>query len=478
MTSSFQRHILSLLAAAMLPCCGAELPAESAPTEAGDSRPSFILISLDTMRADHVGAYGYERNTTPHFDALAAEGVLFDSAVTTASNTLLAHASLLTGLFPLAHGANHRDGGKALSDSCRTLAEDFAAGGYATGAFTAHDVWLSSDFGMDQGFAHFDSSWDNADTILPKAAAWIEAQAGRPFFLFVHLYDIHSEFDGRPYDSLPPYLGRWTDDYQGPFAVDWNTHKPAGSQVLRAIEEGAVESGPEDIAHFASQYDEGLASTDDRLGNFVGGLAEQIRDNAYLVITSDHGESFLDHGTMLHRFVFEETVRVPLLIVPPRSAVGQPLGTPRHVSEQVSLVDIRPTLLGLAGLPPGDWVQGADLSSWLAGDGTRNPSGPASLHIQALRFDDYKLILTNPTGAGPQLFNLRDDPTELHDLSAQPDQAERMRVMVTGLKSALREQREINNQLLALEGASADVEMSDEARQSLQALGYLGDDDG
>ncbi len=466
------RSTLLLALAALVPCCSPD----STPQPERAAPPSFILVSLDTMRADHVGAYGYERDTTPRFDALAAQGILFDSAVTTAANTLLAHASMLTGLFPLAHGANHRDGGRALSDSCRTLAEDFAAAGYATAGFTGHAVWLNSEFGIDQGFDHFDSSWDDADTILAKAAAWVEAQGDRPFFLFVHLYDIHSEFEGRPYDAQPPFAGRWTAAYDGPFASDWDTRQPAGSQLLRAVEEGTVPSTPADIAHFVDQYDEGLASTDHRLGRFVDGLPEAVSDRSYLVVTSDHGESFLDHGTMLHRFVFEEVIRVPLLIVPPRR-LDQPLGPPRHVPEQVSLVDVRPTLLGLAGLPSGEWVQGADLSAWLAGSGARCPSGPASLHMQALRFDGYKMIHLNPMGS-PQLFHLADDPGERHDLAGDPAQTQRMVQMVSSLKGALREQTEIYSALVALqEGGSLDVEMDDEAQQDLRALGYLGDED-
>jgi arylsulfatase A-like enzyme len=438
------------------------------------SQPSFILVSLDTMRADHVSSYDYARNTTPFFDALASEGVLFDSAVTVAGNTLVAHASMLTGLQPLAHGARHEPEGRALPETCQTLAEDFSDAGYATAGFTAHATWLTESFGFAQGFDHFESSWDDADAILPRAAAWIDDQEGQPFFLFVHLYDIHSEFKGRPYGAPAPFAGRWTSDYDGPFAGDWSERDLHGSKLLLAIDDGSVASSPADIAHFADQYDEGLAFTDDRLGRFVAGLSDFVRDNSYLVVTSDHGESFMDHGTMLHRFVFDEVMRVPLLIVPPRVFPSR-LGKPRRVSEQISLVDLRPTLLGLAELPAGEWVQGASYLPFLAGEVDRCPALPASLHSRGLRFEGFKLIHSGPQEA-LQLYDLSTDPGEQHNLAENPEHGRRVVEMARWIKTSLLEHHEVNDRLMELETGALTVEMDDESLQSLRALGYLGDD--
>jgi arylsulfatase A-like enzyme len=287
-----------------------------------------VLISIDTLRADHVGAYGASRAHTPTLDELAARGVRFEHAFSPAPITLPAHASLLTGLEPPQHGVRG-NGAFRLPEEALTLAEALRAAGFATAAFVGAFV-LDRQYGLAQGFDAYDDRMTSrraagatgfaerrADAVVDAALAWL-ATAPERFFLFVHLYDPHANYDPPP-----------------GFRAAFPRHPYAGE----------------------------IAFADAQLARLLAGIRERWPDDRTLVVaTSDHGESLGEHGEATHAYtLYDATQRVPLLLAGPglpRGAVASPV---------VRLVDVTPTILALAGLdaPPGS--PGRDLRGALSG---------------------------------------------------------------------------------------------------------------
>jgi len=427
---------------------------------------NVVFVSLDTARADHFGMYGYERSTTPRLDALARRGIVFDQAVTVSNNTLISHASMLTGLFPASHGTTPKGEGVALGGDYRTIAEDFAAAGYQTTCFAAH-MWITEKFGMHQGFEVFWSAYREAPLVLFDATMWMTKvrDKERPFFLFIHLYDAHSDFTARPYDSHPPFVGTYTKGYDGPLKA-WDDQEKKASEFLADVRDGKIELTPEDARYLADQYDEGLAYLDDQIGKFLASL--DCLDDTILVITADHGEEFYDHGSALHRQLYDEVVRIPLLIVPPAELLEW-MGGARHVEEQVRTIDLRPTMLSLAGQARPEECQGVDLTSWLFGDRDDCPAGPARLYQNGgVRHDGFKLIREDGV---EMLFDLDADPDESENLVEDESLRDRVRRMVAVLNEEIREDQLIRERLMG-DSDQAPPAMDPEEAERLRKLGY------
>ncbi len=364
---------------------------------------NFILVSLDTVRLDRLSLYGNDRDVSPNLARLARRDLVFDQAVTVTENTLISHASLLTGLFPAAHGTTYLKNGVPLGQRYETIAEDFLNTGlYQTAGFAAHKAWLSSKFGMDQGFEVFSTGFRSADFVLKEAEEWLKSRdRDKPFFLFIHLFDAHSDRDGRPYDAPCPFLHKWTGNYDGPWQ-NWDTISPNGSNFLAAVSKKEIMPGEGDIMHIRDQYDEGLAYTDHAICTFLEEFADF--DNTFIIITADHGEAFLEHGSMLHSSLYDEIVRIPLIIIPP-APFADMYRSPGRIPDQVQIVDIRPTILSMAGLPQPLISQGTNLNPWLLGQVEECPAGPAPFYHNALRYNGYKLYIK---GDKKMLFDLND----------------------------------------------------------------------
>ena len=439
------------LAAGLVAGCGSEPP------------PSFVLVSLDAVRADHLGAYGYQRDTTPFLDSLARRGFLFEQAVAPSLNTLISHASLLTGLPAWAHGATYGQGGRALHANFTTLAEDLAARGYRTGAFVAHGDWLSPEMGFAQGFGAFSTGYRPAGEVLSEAAGWLAGLPPEaPFFLFLHLYDAHSDYEGRPYGAPEPFRGRWAEP-------GW-PEPLGGSDYLAAVNDGEVEIDAATVARLVDQYDEGLAYVDHSLREFFDAVAPERLRRAWALVVADHGEAFLEHGKLMHVTLHDEVARVPFLVVPPAAAEGD-WRVPARIPRQVRLVDVRPTMLSLAGLPAPPDSMGVDLLPCLErpAESRGCPSEPATLYRGTLRHAGHKLIRT-PTGS--LLYDLDRDPGETVDLAGRPETWERQRGMQRLLARLVAEQEAVRDRVLA--GAELESPAPDpEADERLRALGYL-----
>ncbi len=300
-----------------------------------------VLVSIDTLRRDHVGLYGYGRPTTPTLDALGARGLVQDDAVSVSSWTLPSHLSLLTSVDPALHGGLDMESG--FNRQVQTLPSLLQGAGWSTQAVTSH-LYVSAVYGLDQGFDHLDFHQDRkaADT-TDRGLALLDRFGDRPFFLFLHYYDPHWHYDP-PADRLALF----ERGYQGSLTGNWQDFKSRTRESLK----------PGDLAHLLALYDGEIRYTDDEVGRLLAHLRARGLDRSTLVVvTSDHGEEFLDHGSWEHqKTLYEEVVRVPLVMAGP----GVPA---RRGQAQASLLDVAPSILSWAGLAVPPEMQGRNLLS-------------------------------------------------------------------------------------------------------------------
>jgi len=429
------------------------------PVPRGDA-PNLILLSIDTLRPDHLGCYGYERSTSPNIDRLAKQGILFERVISSASWTLPAHASMLTGLDPSRHNVVRNSQTEPLAERLDTVAELLWDNGYETAAYTGQ-LFLTAARGFAQGFGRFRDSLDAAPVKrFPRKVQWgldwMEANRDRRFFLFLHTYAVHM-----PYRPDPPYDQRFDPEYQGVFKggfdMDDFTRSSDGRDLSAA-----------EVAHLRALYDGGIAQLDAVVGDLISGLQTRgLAENTCLVVTSDHGEEFREHGDLLHNHdkLFEELLRVPLIVWCPREA-----NVPRRVDSLVSLVDVAPTLLALAGVDiPAD-LDGVDLVPlWR---GTTNSVRAAAFSevekIASVRDDRFKLIWTPQRGIR-QLFDLSVDGGETEDVSTRHPR------IVKQLFKELRARRQrgrLEREESDTASARSPADLGDAQSERLRALGY------
>ncbi len=401
--------LASVVAACLVMWAGGRAALHLTRAEPGPGRPSVILISLDTVRADRVGLYGYARPTTPALDAFSAGAVTFDAAIAASPWTLPSHSSMLTSLHPHNHGSVVPS--RRLRESATTLAEVLLDRGYATAAFTGSG-YVSAKFGLDQGFETFvEMRHRHTRAIVSRALEWLRDQSDRPFFLFVHTYEPHS-----------PYL-------DGRFAAAAEAGQIGESfdrKDLEAMREGRWEPSAEERRYISDLYDGDIRSTDDALSGLLQGLRERgLLDRSLIVITSDHGEEMFErnvrrsaaHGHSL----YEELIRIPLVVRhPPAFAGGRRVGAP------AALVDIPLTIAGALGIPWPDRTDGLDLRQLLT------PGEEAGREVvlsealrsgtqkRSLRGERFKFIAPlDPAAGAPELFDLASDPREVSNLSGE-----------------------------------------------------------
>lgn len=444
--------------------------------------PDVVLISLDTLRADHLPTYGYAKPTAPRLDALARESLVFDRAYTEAPHTLPSHTSLFTGLHPGRHGV--RDRGDTLAPDVPTLAELFAAQGYQTGGFT-NCYFLTPEFRIERGFSHYDAAHDiesprAADATNDAVFAWLDTLApDRPLFLFTHYFDVHSDWDVLAYDAAEEYRKRFAGDPPPGFRN--GDGKVAATRWLAKLNREGAKLTPEELTYLRGLYDAGVAWTDAQLGALLDGLEARgrLRD-AIVIVTADHGEEFLEHGKFLHTQVFEESMRIPLLVSLPemRGAAGPScrprtgLATPvaGRTDALVQHVDMLPTLAECLGFPLPAGVQGTSFRDVLAGGRNAREAvyfdTPRGTQIGVMR-GGWKLVESTASGRR-RLYRLDRDPGERSDLAKQEPER------VAALAAELARHRAENE---AGRVAGERVEVPDEVHEALEALGYVREDE-
>jgi arylsulfatase A-like enzyme len=440
------------------------------PVATGSSdRPNLILVSIDTLRADHLGAYGYDRETSPHIDALADDGVLFERAYAQSPKTAPSHMTLFTGLYPEAHRVRNRMSGDArwlgrLSDDLPTLAEMLAAAGYRTVARTGGGN-MHGAIGFARGFDSFETpEWSDAQGIFQAALENLEelAAGSTPFFLLVHTYQVHA-----PYTPPPQERERFVDpDYSGEIVSDYETLAAEGpAEVHRAFWRRVDPESAADRRHLSDLYDACIHFTDGRLGLLLERLEALGRaDDTLVVVLSDHGEEFGEHGGFGHDALWQELLHVPLVMRVPEGV--RPGWRGRRIEASVGLVDVLPTLLELLELPVPAHLQGRSLVP-LVERGEHPPPWIFAQHRErgdvALLADDWKLLRDH---GDARLFELGADAGERNDL-AEKRQA---------VRRALRAQAErvlfISRAYwkLAREAPAAGLDPAE--RERLEALGY------
>ena len=382
--------------------------------------PSILLVTIDTLRADRVGAYGGDASLTPNIDALARRGAVFEEALASVPLTLPSHATILSGLEPPHHGV-HDNGTYVFPPDRETLATILKGRGHATAAFVGAYV-LDRRFGLARGFDVYDDAIERrdavgsvleserrGDVVVAAAQAWIERQAA-PFFAWVHLYDPHA-----PYDPPSPHRERLA----------------------------------------ARPYDGEVAFADDCLGRLVDAARRKAGDRLLVAVLGDHGEGLGDHGEKTHGFfVYQPTIRIPVVVAGP----GVPAGV--RLAGRARTADVLPTLLALAGIPAPAGLDGADV---IGGPRARESYaetvyprtlGWAPLH--SLRVGDLKYI----DAPRAELYDLAQDPGEEHDrAAARPDDVARLSAALAAMRSGER---------------TASRSASDpQVAERLRALGYV-----
>ena len=426
-------------------------------TRSNVSPGGFILISIDTLRADHLGCYGYSRPTSPALDALAAEGVVFEEVVANAPWTLPSHGSMLTGLYPRHHGlVNHRSG---LLEEIPTLAETLLEAGFATMSLVAIH-YLTDRTGLDRGFErfHYFSPGKGRPRRMGRkqvdqAIEWLRETGDRPFFMFLHNFDVHSN-----YDPSPEFEALFARPYEGTIS--------GTTRELRGIRRAKTELSQADVERLVDLYDAGIRQVDaelSRLFDYLDGSG--LAERTVVIVVSDHGEEFLEHGSVLHgRTMFEELLRVPLIVRGP----GLPSGVRIRGIAQPS--DLFPTVLELAGVPLTREVDGESLAAGWLDDGGRLGNRLAYAEAdQNNRQSDIKRMVR--AGRFKLHYDRLADSTELYDLEADPgetrDLAEEEPQVVRGLQADLQRYLATSVEAVKL------PRLTKEQLKELRALGYL-----
>lgn len=409
MVARLQRILSGLLVA------GVAALASCSRSGSRTEQPNVILISLDSCRADHLSSYGYRRPTTPNLDALAARGALFLNAYSSTSWTLPAHMALFTSLPDSVHGVN--DNGRPALDPARvTLAQQFKAASYETAAFVS-GPYLHAAFGFDRGFDRYVNctSYPDANPLLgPRRRAihdqshvdvtnprlfgavdaWLETPHDRPFFLFIHVWDIHYD-----YIPPPPFDKRFDPDYHGLVTATDYERSPA------------IHAGmdPRDLEHIVALYDGEIAYTDDYLGRLFKRVDELgLAARTLLVVTADHGDEFFEHGNKGHqKTLYDEVLRIPLIMHWPGRVPERV-----RVKEQARIIDIAPTIRALCGLPANPEAVGVSLVDHLHGRGKDLPAYAeleVGRRLRSIRMPTFKLI-----------WDLVSDRQMLYDPVADP----------------------------------------------------------
>jgi arylsulfatase A-like enzyme len=485
---TFLPALIALAAMVIAGCGRTDNDAGPEPTFTADaSSPNVLVISIDMLRPDHVSCYGYGRPTSPRLDAFAAQGALFENAISSTSWTLPAHAALFTGLADSVHGCTDTD--KRLDPSRHTLAERLRAAGYATAGFFS-GPYLHPVFGLGQGFDSYVDCTSYArrslkivaergttegrdlmlashgditnPTVYRNVNDWLVANDKRPFFLFIHMWDVHFDFI-----PPPPYDTMFDPDYDG--VVD--------GRNFFFSDRINPDMAQRDLDHVLALYDGEIAWTDMHVGKILDDLeALGLADSTLVIILSDHGTEFFEHHNKGHRqTLYDEVIRIPMMIrFPGRIEPGQ------RFAEQVRIIDVLPTVLDFAGAPAPDDVMGQSLVPLLTG-GTlaRDNLAVSELYSVGVKLRSFRRngrkLLENELNDKVYLFDLADDPGEQRPLTDIDAPVQWVRDMLDDARLGRQWLTEFRN---SMPEATATSDIPDDLRRQLESLGYLGGEDG
>ena len=447
------------------------LPAACGGSGTGVEPRNLLLISIDTLRADHVGAYGYHRDTTPTIDALAAESVVFERCIAPIPRTMPGHASLLSAVYPYEHGIvrnirarDERHVTFVPTSGLRSIAQVLGDQGYRTGGFVSATP-VKRVTGLDVGFEGWtEPAGDRRPAAETNADAieWLAGlDDGRPFFLFLHYYDPHGPY--RDVDFVPPeYLERYRADEE---LESW--------MAERAFPEIVDHKGDIDPRILLDVYDGCVRYADDRLAEILDAVRKTGRwDSTVVVLLSDHGQGLGQHDFVGHAVVWGEQLHVPLMIRVPGRA-------PERIGRTLSIVDVVPTVLPfLPGVDASDFLadcQGRDALAEVLAGGEELAVTSMSIHepiFHSLTTDRWKYV--HHSLEEVELYDLRADPHELRNVAAENPGV--VATLQDRLMISLAEQRKRGDRHRAEQG-NVSVQVDPAIFRELEALGYGGDDE-
>ena len=437
---------LCLIACFLTMSCGRTKPPED------ERRPNVILVSIDSLRADHVHGYGYGPETTPVLDELMRRGTAFSNCISHAPWTLPVQVSLFTSLYPHSHGVI--DKGFALNEDVLTLPVALKNAGYATGGFAClpyHDP----DYGFGRGFDTYvckKMKDFHAPDIFEESLKWLLQLGSSRFFLFLHTYDVHASYN-------PP------EHYLKMFETSYDGHIDGSLTTLLDIRHERIVLSDEDLRHLVALYDAGIREFDHDIGVFLKFLKEKdFLANTIVIVTADHGDEFLEHGGSFHgRTLYDEMLKVPLIMAGP----GIPVG--KMIEEQVQVIDIMPTILELCGSEIPSGIEGKSLLPLIkqeVADWEQFAFAEADAEkkvkdiYRVVRAGRYKLIYDRLTGR-EELYDLALDPYEqVNIIEDKPEIAETLR-------------QKLREWMVTERGNPATVKISEKQKNEIRALGYL-----
>jgi arylsulfatase A-like enzyme len=383
-------------------------------------RPNVLLITVDTLRADHLGCYGYARDTSPRIDAVARQGALFERYFCAGIPTHPSYTTLYTGQHPITHGVVGHGGTARLDRATPVLPELFLYEGYTTCAVDTlmrDRLWFGRgyEYYIEPGLRHTLRLAVSADEINARAIPWIESHKDEPFFMFLHYWDPHA-----PY--VPPeryrdlfYAGNPTDPANRSLDAWWE--HPLGALARNTwlrVDEGAV-TDPE---YVVALYDQEVRHVNDAIGDLVSALDDAgLGEQTLVVILGDHGESMTEHGIFFeHHGLYDCTIRPPLIVRWP----GQ-VAPGKRFPQMLQTHDVAPTLLDAAGIPVPSTMDGRSFWPLLSGQAAADPGREEIISVEcslqakwSLRTGRYKFILARE----PDFYG--NPPRELYDLEADP----------------------------------------------------------
>jgi arylsulfatase A-like enzyme len=436
-------------------------------SEAAAPDYNVILISIDSLRADHLSAYGYARDTSPTIAALARDGVLFRHTSSTTSWTLPGHVSMLTGRSLLGHGVV--TDAQSIAPDIPLISESFQAAGYATHAIVSAP-YVESRYGFARGFDSYDdktiqfathgASYKEvtAPLLQRTAAEWLGKNAGKKFFLFLHYWDVHYDYaPGPPYDTM------------------FDPHYEGGIDGVNFYFNPAVHAGmaPRDLEHVVALYDGEIRLVDDHLAMLRATLAELGVDRkTIIVVTSDHGDEFFEHDRKgHHRTLYDEVLRVPLVLHVPDVKPSR-----SEVLMETSIIDIMPTLLGLTGLPIPPGVEGVDLTGIaFHGDEEWDRTTVAELY----RVETLNVQVSLRKTGQKLIHHFNDRLAEVYDIAADPGEKKKLRLTHKPATDLMNDLLFWLNDRWAAYRARIDagldraVTMDADTHERLRALGYV-----
>lgn len=425
---------------------------------------NLVFISVNVLRADKLGAYGYPRNVTPNLDALAKDGFVFENAFSQSGWTLPSYASLMTSLYPHVHGVEYRT--RMLPDSSLTLAEILQIYGYNTGAFVSGNIDSGSYHGLSQGFEVFENIPGRdfkrlalkESPRISSAKKWILQNESfkEPFFLFLESDDLHC-----PYGPSYP---------NNPFLNESSFGVLNSSQVNSFCDKEylATNITQGDVGVLNALYDWRLAREDADIGRLIGFLDKKnVLNRTLIVFFSPHGEEFYDHGFVGHQILYDTVLRVPLIIRVPNKKGG------RRTGELVQLIDVMPTVLELLGIPINHQGQGKSAAAFIRGEkwagndyvfaeqeDVFRKSSPSPVFKWSVRSKNWKLVQREGKG---ELYNVQEDSLELSDLLQEKPKE---------VANLTRVRENFLDKTRVFELPRQSTTLSEEAIQNLLAYGY------